>query len=264
MKLAAPKPKVLPAIRPNEGLQAAYREKLERLVDDMHASLMWWVRSAYKANTPEMAQDESPAMALRRLMADMAKQWQGNFDREAPRLGKWFATSAVERSDKSMQAILKRAGFSVKFVMTREANDILQATTGANVELIRDLGTQHLSEITGMVMRSVASGRDLAGLTDDLEKQYGITRRRAAFIAHDQNDKATGNMEKARQLELGIVEARWVHSRGAKHPRASHVAADGKIYKIAEGCFIDGEYIWPKVSKIGCGCLSRSIIPSFN
>lgn len=103
MKLAAPKPKVLPAIHPNEGLQAAYREKLERLVDDLHASLMWWVRSAYRANTPEMAQDESPAEAMRKAMAKLARQWQSNFDEAAPELGKWFATSAVKRSDSALQ-----------------------------------------------------------------------------------------------------------------------------------------------------------------
>lgn len=251
MKLAAPKPKILPAIHPNEGLQAAYREKLERLVNDLHASLMWWVRSAYRANAPEMAQDESPAEAMRKAMAKLARQWQDNFAEAAPELGKWFATSAVKRSDSALQSILKRAGFSVKFTMTRAANDILRATTEENVILIRDIGTRHMTEISGLVMRSVASGRDLAGLTDELEKRYGITRKRAAFIAHDQNDKATGNMEKARQLELGIVEAKWIHSRGAKHPRPSHVAANGTVYKVAEGCYIDGEYIWPK-QKIGC------------
>lgn len=260
MKLAGPKATTLPAVHPNEGLAVAYREKLTRLVDDMHASLLWWLRSAYRANEPEMAQDESPAMAMRRAMAALAKQWQGNFDREAPELGKWFAKSSAERTDKSLQSILKRAGFAVKFTMTREANDVLQATTGENVSLIKSIASQHLSEVEGMVMRSVASGRDLAGLTAELEKRYDITRRRAAFIAVDQLNKSTSTLERARQVELGITEAKWVHSRGAKHPRPSHVAADGTIYKTAEGCFIDGEYIFPKQLP-GCGCLSRSIIP---
>ncbi len=263
MKLAAPKQKVLPAVHPNEGLQAAYREKLERLVDDMHASLLWWLRSAYRANTPEMAQDESPAMVMRRAMQKLAQRWQGNFDREAPELGKWFAKSSAERTDKSLQSILKRAGFAVKFTMTRAANDIVQATTAENVSLIKSIASQHLTEVEGLVMRSVASGRDLASLTDDLEKRYGITRRRAAFIALNQNDQATSKMERARQTELGIKQAKWVHSRGAKHPRPSHVAADGTIYNVDEGCFIDGEFIWPK-QKIGCGCLSRAIIPGFS
>lgn len=146
--------------------------------------------------------------------------------------------------------------------MTRAANDILRATTEENVILIRDIGTRHMTEISGLVMRSVASGRDLAGLTDELEKRYGITRKRAAFIAIDQNNRATSNIEKARQEELGITQAKWVHSRGAKHPRPSHVAANGTIYNVKEGCFIDGEFIWPK-QLIGCGCLSRSVIPGF-
>lgn len=254
------KPKTLPPIRPNEGLAAAYREKLDRLIDEMHASLMWWVRAGYKANTPELAQDESPAMALRRLMASMAKQWTGNFEKEAPKLGQWFAMSSADRTDKALKSTLKKAGFSVSFKMTREANDVIQATTGENVSLIRSIAAQHLSAVEGMVMRSVATGRDVGTLTAELEKTYGVTKRRAAFIATDQNAKATASLTRVRQEGLGITEAKWVHSRGARHPRPSHVAADGQVYKIAEGMFIDGKYIWPGTEP-RCGCVSRSIIP---
>jgi len=256
------KARLLAPLHPNAGIAAAYREKLERMVDDMHASLLWWLRAAYRANPPEMAQDESPAAAMRRAMAEMVKRWQGNFDKAAPELGKWFATSAIDRSDKAMQGILKRGGFSVKFTMTRAANDILQATTGENVSLIKSIASQHLTEVEGIVMRSVASGRDLQQLTSELERRYGITRRRASFIAIDQNNRATSNIEKARQEELGITQAKWIHTAGSKHPRPSHVKANGTIYDVKQGCLIDGEYIWPK-QKIGCGCLSRSIIPGF-
>jgi len=255
--------KTLAPVHPNVGLADAYREKLERLVDDMHASLLWWLRSAYRANPPEMAQDESPAMAMRRAMAEMVRRWQGKFDEAAPALGGWFATSAVDRSDKSLQSILKRAGFSVKFTKTRAVNDILQATTGENVSLIKSIASQHLTEVEGLVMRSVSAGRDLQYLTGELERRYGITRRRASFIAIDQNNKATGSIERARQTELGITEAKWIHTAGSKHPRKSHIAAHGTVYKVAEGCLIDGEYIWPKQLP-NCGCLSRSIIPGFS
>jgi putative phage head protein len=40
-----------------------------------------------------------------------------------------------------------------------------------------------------------------------LRKDYGISERRAAFIARDQTNKAKAAIEKARRQELGITEA---------------------------------------------------------
>src|SRR5579871_956066 len=70
-------PKTLDAVRPSEGLAVAYQRKLERLVDDLHGSLLWWLRSAYRANAPEMAADASPARELQDTMRRLARRWQG-------------------------------------------------------------------------------------------------------------------------------------------------------------------------------------------
>jgi len=48
---------ILAPVRPNEGLEAAYRRKLDALIDEMHGSLVWWIRAAYRAKLPELAQD---------------------------------------------------------------------------------------------------------------------------------------------------------------------------------------------------------------
>ncbi|WP_257785984.1 hypothetical protein [Burkholderia ubonensis] len=41
-----------------------------------------------------------------------------------------------------------------------------------------------------------------------------MTKRRAAFIAHNQNSKATATITRVRQEGLGITEAIWLHSHG--------------------------------------------------
>lgn len=110
-------------------------------------------------------------------------------------------------SDGEYQSSLKRTGFWVGFHLTREANDALQATIGENVRLIRSIAAEHLAEVHGMVMRSVQTGQDLGGLADELQERYALTRRRAAFIARDQNSKAT--VVRVRQEGLGITEAIW-------------------------------------------------------
>jgi SPP1 gp7 family putative phage head morphogenesis protein len=254
--------KLLAAIRPNAGLEAAYQKKLLAMVDDLHASVLYWLTSAYRNNTPEMAQDASPAAMLKAAMDKLARRWQKNFNDGAPEVGKWFAQSVAERTDSSLRAAVKKAGFSVSFTMSKEANDVMQATTAENVSLIKSISRQYLGDVEQLVMRSVAQGRDIGGLTKDLEDRYGITRRRAALIARTENNKASANIERVRQKQMGVTEAVWKHSHGGRHPRPSHVAADGKTYKIDEGMFLDGAYIRPR-ELIGCRCMSRAVIPAF-
>lgn len=256
------KPRTLQPVRPNEGLMREYKRRLDALVDEMHASLLYWLGAAYKANKPEMAADVSPAVALRGVMARLAKRWQRKIDRLAPELARWFAQSAGSRSDAASMAALRKAGMSVKFSMTAEANDVMQATIGEQVGLIKSIAQQHLTNVEGAVMRSVSAGRDLGALASELETQYGATKKRAALIARDQNNKATATMNRVRQQSLGITEAVWMHSHAGKHPRPSHVKADGTVYKVAEGLVLDGEQVWPG-SAINCRCTSRSILPGF-
>jgi SPP1 gp7 family putative phage head morphogenesis protein len=257
--------KVLTAVRPNAGIEAAYRDKLLALVDDMNKSIAYWLRAAYRANEPVMAQDRTPADELRDAIRKLAKRWQRNFDQAAEEIAENFSRSVAERSSGALMAILKKAGFTVKFKMTPAMRDIMQATISQQVSLIKSIPSQHFTNIEGLVMRSVQKGGDLAQLTKDLREQFGVTRRRAVIIARDQNNKATSSMTRARQDELGISEAIWVHSGAGKHPRPTHVAMSGKTYDVRKGMWDPAvnRWIFPG-EEINCRCISRSVIPWFS
>jgi uncharacterized protein with gpF-like domain len=267
--LRAPKRKeiVLRPVRPNEGLAAAYRKKLEALVEAMHRSIMRWVIAAYRARAPELAQDESPAANMQRVMQKLKSRWQSRFDQAAPELAKYFAQKQKDRSDSQLKQILKDGGFAVEFKMTRAMQDVMTATIGQQVGLIRNLSQQHLNEIEGLVMRSVQVGRDLGTLSKQLEHRYGMTKRRAALIARDQSNKASATMNRARQIDLGIKEAIWQHSHAGKEPRKEHMtwSRERKRYNIAQGMWsdVDGEYVWPGTA-INCRCIGLSIVPGFD
>jgi len=253
---------VLPVTHPNAGVQADYRKRLLRLVDEMHKSILYWLAATYRAKPPELAQDESPAMALSIAMKRLGRRWQKRFDEHSGTDARRFADSALGSADASLKQRLREKGFSVQFNMTREMNDAYQAVISENVGLIRSISEQHLQQVQGLVMRSVTQGRDLESLTKQLEQRYQITRKRAAFIARDQNNKATAVVTRVRQQGLGITQARWMHSRGGKHPRKSHQEADGKAYDVSKGMFIDGAWIRPGELP-NCRCVSQSIIPGF-
>jgi uncharacterized protein with gpF-like domain len=263
------KPKTLSGIRSNLGIEAAYRKKLDGMVDEMHRSIVYWITALYRAKPPEMAQDAdtkwagmSPAMALRKAMRGLGARWQKKFDDLAPELAKHFATSVADRVDGAMMDMLKNAGFTVQFKMTASVNDVLQATIGEQVGLIKSIAAEHLSEVEGLVMRSVAAGRDMGFLAKELQHRYGITKRRAAFIAHDQSNKAMSMISRVRQTEAGITEAIWVHSGAGKHPRHSHVEQSGKKYSIVNGWYDPEarEVCWPG-TLVNCRCWGKPILP---
>lgn len=264
LRNASRKPITLAPVRPNAGHAAAYHARLSRALEEMHASLAYWLRAAYRANTPEMAQDKSPARALQDAFRRLARRWEAKFAALAPELGAWFAQGVADRSDAALKGSLKRAGFSVEFKLTAPVNDVLQATMAQQVGLIRSIAAEHLAKVEGVVMRSVQAGRDMGSLATELEATYGVTKRRAAFIARSQNNIATATITRTRQQGLGIEQAQWVHSAGGRVPRPEHVAAgrDKLVYEVGKGAFLEGKWTWPGV-EINCRCVSRSVIPGF-
>lgn len=260
-----PREKVLKPVRANAGLEAEYRARLDKMIATMGRSYLYWLTARYRANPPRIAMDAIPADELARELRDLGKTWEKKWSVGADRLGDWFAKSAKKRSEKVLHKILKDAGIAVEFKMTPVVRDIMQATIAEQVGLIKSIPEQYHSQVQGMVMRSVTTGRDLKSLTDDLAKRYRITRKRAAFIARDQNAKATATITRARQQETGITEAIWVHSHAGKTPRPTHLANDGKRYDVKTGWYDPdvGEYIWPG-TLINCRCFSRPVVKGFS
>ena len=246
-------------VPPNAGVEAWYRRKLDDGIKEMHKSLMYWISVHYRASGA-LAMDASPAINMRNAMKKLSARWQKNFDDIAQQLASRFGEQVMQNADVSLSNALEKAGFTVPFKMTAEMNNALQASIIENANLIRSIPAQHLTQVRTLVMQSVARGRDLSQLTDELQERYGVTRRRAALIARDQNNKATTVMQAARQKSIGITEGIWHHSHAGKVPRQSHLKADGERFDLSKGLFLDGEWVMPG-EEINCRCTWSAVIP---
>lgn len=262
-------------VQPNVGLEVAYRRRLTALIDEMNKSLAWWVSAAYRAHTPatavladNLATDGAlPADLIARVIRRLTAKWLAKFNEIAPAIADWFATAVADRSDATMKAALKRGGLTVAFKPSAAVRDSIAANVAENVALIKSIGAEHLSAVEGYVMRSVQAGGDLGPLAKELASRYGVSKRRAALIARHQNNLATANMTRIRQMELGIIECVWVHSAGGREPRPSHVKAgrDHQRYDPAVGWLDphEGRRIFPG-TLINCRCTSRVVIPGLD
>lgn len=262
--------KVLRPVRPSAAITDEYYRKLMRLIREMNDSTVYWLKASYRREEDRIvAYDESPAEMLRRTMKDLSDRWLKKFDTAAEQLAKWFSVSVEKRSTEQLKKILKDGGIAIDFQMSQGMKDILDATVQQNVSLIKSIPEKYFTEVEGLVMRSVQTGRDMGYLSSELQKRYGITRRRAELISRTQNEMATAAFNKVRMLEAGITEAQWVHSGGGKEPRPTHVKAghDKVRFDIATGWF-DPD---PKVRRhiqagelISCRCIQKPIIKGFS
>jgi len=254
------KQKLAKPVISNCGVAIRYRRAMDKEIQAMFDSFEYWLQATYRKAPPLLAQDASPVDIVKKVFAKLSKYWLDRFNDSAKKIAKYHVGRMFLTSDKSLQNVLKDAGWAVDFKMTKEMTDALNANIAANVGLIKSIPAQLLPQVEGIVMRSYSSGRDLKTMVDDIRALHPVSQKRAALIARDQSNKANAVVNRTRCLELGITEAKWMHSSAGKKTRKSHVEANGKIYDIARGCKIDGDYIQPG-ELINCRCTSRVILP---
>lgn len=234
--------RTLKATRSSVSIECAYRKKLDGLIDRMQRSVVWWLRAAYRRREGQIVMDAAPARDLSQELQSVMRDWQRDFNAAAEDIARWFAEQNSRHVRNSTKEAFKAAGLekliTVKFrYMNRRERDVLQSIIVENVNLIKSIPQHYLTEVQGLVQRSVQNGRDLGYLTEELQKRYGITKRRAATIARDQTNKATENLSRARMQSLGITKGIWIHTSAGKTYRETHVKMDGKEFDLSKGLY---------------------------
>ena len=269
MALKKNKPLTVRAVRPNVGLEREYRRKLQRLIRQMNDSVKWWLKAAYRRNEGKIellgAEDASPAVALQKELRRLFRHWEKVFSAEGKKIAYWLVSKAKGRGQSAMKAALKAAGITVNFKPSRAEQYMMSSIIEANVALIKTIPSEYFDRVEQAVQRSVQAGRDIYGLTEELDRSYDISRKRAAVIARDQNNKATDGLNRVRDAGLGITEGIWIHVPGDKSSRHTHMQMNGKKFNLAEGMYD------PAVGRnihcgelVNCNCIYKAVIPTFD
>lgn len=246
-------------------------------LNDEHTRYMWvtvpdalrmrlhpGVRETLESFVVDMASDATPTKTLQRALEKWGAQWIQKFDLMAQSLSLDFAARNQRATETAMMGSLKKAGFTVAFKTTRKSIEAYRVVAAEQVGLIKSIAQKYHSDIQTQVWQSVKRGADLKTLSKHLSDTYGVTRRRAALIARDQNAKAKATIEAVRHQELGIKQAIWMHSHAGKEPRPTHVKMNNKIYDLDRGMWDSDEqkFVHPG-ELINCRCTMRPYIPGF-
>lgn len=121
---------------------------------------------------------------------------------------------------------------------------LIEAFNEANVGLIKGISDTLANDIQALVFNGLQSGTLHGDLAEQLEAKLGMPKKRAKLIARDQVGKLYGQINAARQREMGVTRFVWRSSDdervrgkpGGRYPKArpSHWERDDKTYEYAK------------------------------
>lgn len=237
---------------PSATITNEYTRKLNALMDEMERDYRKELLIAFK--NPDVkehyAEDASPTVLFKRVLSRLDRKWRGVYSEFAKRHVNWFTEKVDSHSSFTAKHSLSTLGLDKpKDASTESMVQAIQASIAENVNLITNIQEQFTKDIEGSVFRSIAdpnptkSGSD--ALMEDLVKRVGIEKRRAQFIAEDQNSKLYTALNKERMRQNGIDKFRWKHSSAGKTPRESHLQRQHEDIGLGPGIFyLDSPQLW--------------------
>lgn len=254
--------KTLKPTRPSAALRDMYAKELDKLIKEMFNSTHYWLVANYKKDTPKIAMDANIFSIMKSAMNKLTKTWQKKFDDIAKKLATRFVDKGVNHADLTLKNAFKDAGFTVDFKPSDDMKVKIAASIDENVQLIKSIPDKYFGELNFIINQGIQRGFDVGHISEQIRLKYGVTKRRAAFIARDQANKVHSVITQQRQMDAGITQGEWVHSHAGKVPRPSHVKAgkDKLIFDLQKGAFIDGKYILPG-QEPNCRCTWHAVLP---
>lgn len=251
--------------RANAGVEAAYRNKLQRLIKVMHHDVITGITAAYLTARPQITTDASPFADLVTMLTTLRGKWLRIFNNHAQDWAESFVIENSQDTQDDLRRRLKNAGFVIRFKPDQATQRRIKLAVEENVSLIKSIPEQYHTQVRSLTTQSVMDGGDVGALKTQLQERCGVTERRAAMIARDQNHKVSVGIERQKCEALGLTWARWKHAGAGRHPRPDHLKAsqDRLVFDIRQGAEIGGKRIWPG-SEPNCHCRAEYIIPGYN
>lgn len=133
--------------------------------------------------------------------------------------------------------------------------------TKVNVALIKSIPAQYFGAVEKVIKAGFRKGRRAASIAPEIAQRFGVSERRARFIARDQVAKINGQLTEERQTELGIDGYMWRTSQDER-VREIHRDLEGSRQKWNAPPVVseDGRREHPG-GDFQCRCTAEPIIP---
>lgn len=136
--------------------------------------------------------------------------------------------------------------------LTKEQSARISSEWQSNMQLwIKDFTEKEIKQLRSDMQASVFRGNRYGGVVDAIVDSYGVSARKAEFLAHQETSLLMTKFKQTRYQEAGVNEYYWYHVIGSpKHPvRPIHKALgdarekDGskRVYRWDDPPIVDAE-----------------------
>ena len=250
---------LLPEIHVRLASEREYYSALLKVVNGLFAHTRDSIIPAYIAEQESIRREQA-------ITRDVDRSWFTNLTRIAAALV-GIADSTVanilnlesQRHTSRFMADVKRViGVDVGAIIRDEDLDgYLRTATSMSTMLIRNMAEDTIKRIETAVYTNAIQGNSVKTLREDLQKQFGISKRRAQLIARDQMGKFNGNLTKIRQQQAGVTHYFFTTSHDER-VRPLHKSLDGVKYKWGEPTGAEGGL--PPGQSVMCRCWAKGIV----
>lgn len=226
-------------VKPDLQAGIAYNAELQRIVRGIQKDIRTSIMPIVKSAAPEYQRDseivtvDSWVDVLTDAIQLLKNRWSSaRFQSLAKEVATKFVLTSGNTNKKRYQ---NDFGVNV-YGDSQTLTDNIRLSIAANVSLIESIPDQYLTQVESIVMSNVRAGGRPATIAKSLQKQFGVTERRAKMIARDQTAKLTGDLNRLRQTSAGFPFFRWMDSDDQR-VRDRHEAIANKVTAYGKGIY---------------------------
>lgn len=175
---------------------------------------------------------DAPAAAASKIFADLSRDFFAEFTPE--RLAAVVRHFGVEISDFQKREIARqfKAVIGIDPFQLGEPwlNSRIETFVAENVSLIRTVPERMFADIEQTFMGELRAGTRWEDISAILEDRFGIADTNAERIARDQVGKFFGELNRARQQDVGVVDYIWRTARDNR-VRDTHEVLEGEVFE---------------------------------
>jgi SPP1 gp7 family putative phage head morphogenesis protein len=147
------------------------------------------------------------------------------------KLGRLF-DSTIWKSDRQLRGTLP----TLLPALSDAQREQIAADWSENMELwVKNFAEDEIKRLRQQVMASVFTGNRIGSLAKTIEASYGVTSRKAKFLARQETNLLLSKLKETRYAEAGVKKYVWRCVAGSpKHPvRPAHKALNGNVFEFA-------------------------------
>ncbi len=179
---------------------------------------------------------QHPSKRVGTIIDGIARTLAKKYDPGAlEKIGKQIGTRTADFQKVELNKQIKSAlGVDVDLVIDRKLSPKVNRFVAENASLITKANETYLQQVETVTMQGIRDGARASDLEADLLERGEVNESRAKVIARDQVSKFYGELNQARQEDLGVDKYIW-RTVEDNRVRTAHDEFDGEVFTWEEG-----------------------------